>query len=170
LALKRRPIANPTALAEILGLLGEPEFISNQSSTATADWNYGPPIDFGLRFLTQKDFPAASGQAVVAESDAEIDRIGAGREASYAKLAVARTKYASNVPPQIYKSPENGIVLQSSTDKGTLNLIFEGNQAIMVRSTDDFMVQVNCSLNPKSVNELLDMYELELSRITLAAE
>jgi hypothetical protein len=105
------------------------------------------------------------GRALVAQSDAEVDRISTGREGSYAKLALARGSYVTDLRPRVSRSPDNGIALQSSTDKGTLNLIIEGDQAILIRASDDFAVQVNCNLNPTSISELLDIYELELNRI-----
>jgi hypothetical protein len=105
------------------------------------------------------------GHALVAQSDAEVDRISSGREGSYAKLALARGSYVTALRPRVSRSPDNGIALQTSTDKGTLNLIIEGDQAILIRASDDFAVQVNCNLNPTSISELLDIYELELNRI-----
>jgi len=109
--------------------------------------------------------PIVQGQGIAAEFDAEVDRIAPGREGAYAKLALARSQYATDELPKVSKSPEGGIVLQSSSNKGSANLIFEGDQAILVRTTDDFTVQVTCNLNPVSVNELLEIYEAELSRI-----
>lgn len=108
---------------------------------------------------------SAQGEAIVARRYAEIDRLSAGREASYAKLALARSQYVTDAQPQIHKAPEGGIVLRSSTEKGTLNIIFEEQNAILIRTTDDFTVQVTCDLNPVSISELLEMYESELTRI-----
>ena len=104
-------------------------------------------------------------EVATAEFDAEVDRITSGRESGYAKLALARSRYVVDDLPKISQSPEGGIVLQSSTAKGSTNLIFEGDQAILVRTTDDFTVQVTCNLNPESVTELLEIYESELGRI-----
>lgn len=97
--------------------------------------------------------------------DAEIEKICKGREASYARLAYERGSFATSIQPRIYPSPEGGIILETGTSKGTLNLIFEGDMAILIRATDDFSVQVNCNLNPESTTELLDIYESELQRI-----
>ncbi len=99
--------------------------------------------------------------------NAEIDRLTSGREGGYAKLALARGSQATSLLPRIYRSPGNGIALQTSTNKGTVNLIIEEGQAILVRASDDFAVQITCNLNPKSLSQLLDIYEGELKHLIL---
>lgn len=161
-----RAIADkPISVAETLRLLVALNLMGGGAAIAAETQFPGLPGHKIFPLHRMGEFLSQSGQALLAESDAEIDRITTGREGSYAKLALARARYVSPVAPRAYASPEGGVALQSSTDKGTLNLIFEGDQAILARSTDDFMVQVNCQLNATSINELLDIYEFELSRI-----
>jgi hypothetical protein len=104
-------------------------------------------------------------QARLTHSNDEIDRITSGPEGIYAKSALARANQITSLLPRIYKSPGNGIALQTSTKWGTINLIIEDEQAILVRASDDFAVQITCNLNPKSLPQLLDIYKGELERI-----
>lgn len=103
----------------------------------------------------------------LAASNAEIDRLTSGPEGRYAKLALARGSQTTSLLPRIYRSPGNGIALQTSTNKGTVNLIIEEGQAILVRASDDFAVQITCNLNPKSLSQLIDIYEGELKHLIL---
>ena len=95
----------------------------------------------------------------------EIEKLATETIRTYAKLALARASQVVSTLPRIERSPGEGIVLQTSTDKGTINLIMEEGQAILVRAGDDFAVQATCNLNPGSISELLDIYEIELHHV-----
>jgi hypothetical protein len=114
-----------------------------------------------ISYETDRNF-----ERLLTRSRSEVDALTTEPTRTYAKLALERAREVTAVLPRVYKSPADGIALQTSTDKGTVNLIMEEGQAIMVRAGDDFAVQVTCNLNLNTMIELLDLYEIELRNVS----
>lgn len=160
-ALQGRFVANKPRRSRTSGISFDAALVASQPATLII--SSSDRFDYLSRCRHHSELQ--QGQALLAQSDAQVDKVVSGQEAGYAKLALAKGSYATPIMPRISKSPEGGVALQTSTEKGTLNLIFEGGEAILIRATDNFAVQVHCNLTPESISELLDMYEIELSRI-----
>lgn len=101
----------------------------------------------------------------LAPSLEEIDSIADEPLRSYAKRALVAGGAVTNLLPRIAKSPEGGVALQTSTENGTLNLIIEGEQGILIRVGDEVVLQMTCHLSDSGIAELLDTYLTELKRV-----
>lgn len=103
--------------------------------------------------------------ASLISSNEEIDRIADEPLRSYAKRALICGGEVVPLLPRISKSPGEGVALQTSTRNGTINLIIEGEQAILIRVGDDVVLQMTCSLSHSGFAEMLDTYSIELERL-----
>lgn len=123
-------------------------------------------IGDGPSLFKEQQFNQTDRSSFLVQLEAEVDKFGNELQRTYAKRALNVGSRASYILPRVYESPEKGIVLQTSADRGTVNLIFEGEQAILIRAGDEVLLQMNCSLSNLTISELLDTYRTELVRVS----
>lgn len=101
---------------------------------------------------------------------AKVGQLSAGTDKVYADLALRQASHVSQTEPRLYNAPEGGVIIENRTESGILTLLIEGSIGLIVRSADDFHINVEFNITSQSINELLARYVYELRLLLLPTE